>query len=168
MSRPIHTLLSILIGITLLLGAANSAPPPRPAALAPGTYIVQASSAAAASAAVREAGGAVTQALSIIGGVAATLDAAALDRLQGRPGVTLHADRPVRVADHDEHETRTRGYLLYPAVATGAFGGTGASTSSSSDRRRWSGGTGTRGAASGVGARGPAWGGPGCARECGS
>ena len=47
MSRPIHTLLRILIGIALLLGAANSAPPPRPAALAPGTYIVQAGSAAA-------------------------------------------------------------------------------------------------------------------------
>jgi hypothetical protein len=112
-----------LIGSVLLIVAISSALLPSGAALSPATlpprsYIVQAASAEAAAAAVRQAGGTVTARLGIINGVSAGLTEAAAALLAASPGLTLHADTPVRAADDDSHETDTRGTYLYPAAAT--------------------------------------------------
>lgn len=86
---------------------------------APKTYIVQSTSAEAATAAVLESGGLVTTQLSIIDGVVAALSPAAYTRLQHRPTVSIHANQQVQVAG-DKGETDTKGFLLFPAAATGA------------------------------------------------
>lgn len=95
-------------------------------------YIVQSYSAAAARSAVEQAGGAVTEQLNIIDGVAATLHPDAITRLRSDPRLIIHPDTPVFNAREDGppstdletagkvRETDTNGYLLYPSAATNA------------------------------------------------
>ncbi|MBC8075880.1 MAG: S8 family peptidase [Chloroflexales bacterium] len=83
-------------------------------------YIVQSTSAASAASAVVVAGGSVTQPLSIINGVVAKLDRAALGRLERNPQLVLRRDEVVQAVGGGRHEKDTEGYLLYPAATTGA------------------------------------------------
>jgi subtilisin family serine protease len=91
------------------------------------TYIVQADTIDAATFAVEQAGGTVTDQLTIINGVVAALDHTALAQLRHTPRVAIHPNRSVRVADDggcggdDDDETGTSGCALYPSAATAAY-----------------------------------------------
>jgi subtilisin family serine protease len=91
------------------------------------TFIVQAGSADVATALIHQAGGAVVDRLAIIDGVVATLDQGAVARLRQTPGVALHTDTTVGIAEDEggctsgaDDETDTNGCALYPAAATSA------------------------------------------------
>jgi len=107
--------LGLLVYTTLSSGIPQRAA--EPGTQAEHAYIVQARDAAAATTAVTRAGGAVTQQLAIINGVAATLNQAAQMRLERDPNIALHLDTPLQAAGGGE--TDTTGYLLYPSAATG-------------------------------------------------
>ena len=134
---PVWWWLRGLLTIALVLGVVST-PILRhglgdPRSLAQAAYIVQASSADRAVAAVAHAGGTITRRLPIINGVAATLGAAALSRLQANPQIVVHPDQIIRATDlfatglsepsapATPHETDTTGYLLYPAAATNTY-----------------------------------------------
>jgi subtilisin family serine protease len=91
-----------------------------------GGYIVQSSSAATAAELVRQAGGAVTQPLALIDGVAAQLSPDALARLQADRRVVLHQDPGVQASAKpgpsapNNTDTATQP-LLYPAAASGVL-----------------------------------------------
>jgi hypothetical protein len=93
----------------------------------PLTYIVQANSTETAAAAVIAAGGVVTEQLSIINGVSATLALDALYRLHNNPQIVVHNDAVVTAAGaHLESlDMPAQGVsaqitqpLLYPSIAT--------------------------------------------------
>ncbi|NJK79503.1 MAG: S8 family peptidase [Chloroflexaceae bacterium] len=126
----LFTMIVLFVGSSFM---ATSFTPAQPAHTQLDSYIVQAASVVQAEQAVHEAGGVVTQHLTIINGVAADLNPSAIAALQTHPTIRVTPNRTVYPSSEpqsertaqlvaestDNQETLTNGYVLYPAAASG-------------------------------------------------